>query len=92
MGTQSQQGTSDLSPTAQALRRQLEEERKHPPTPEEEAQIAAAQQEWAQEMSQLDLDYRAMLDADPELRRRLQDGTAVLDALLDAVADDRGDR
>ena len=92
METQSQQGQPALSQTTQELRRQLEVDRKRPPTPEEQAQIEAEQQAWAAEMEQLDANYQAMLNADPELRQRLYDGSVVLDALLEVVTDDREER
>ena len=92
MSTQPQQGATNPSPAVEALRRQLAEDRKQPLTPEEQAQLEAAREEWTRDMERLDEEYRAMLDADPALRQRLQDKQAVLDALLDAVADDRGER
>jgi hypothetical protein len=91
MGTHPRQGTPNGSPTVEALRRQLEADRQ-PPTPEEQAQMDAARDEWERDMERLDAEYQAMLDADPALRQRLSDKQAVLNALLDAVAEDRGER
>ncbi len=91
MGTQSHQGTPNGSPTVEALRRQLEADRQ-PLTPEEQAQLETARDEWERDMARLDAEYQAMLDADPALRQRLSDKRAVLNTLLDAVAEDRGER
>ena len=90
MGTSSGQQAPNLAPTVEALRRQLEEDHKHSLTQRE--QIEAAHEEWARDMEHLDDEYQAMLDADPDLRQRLQSRDAVLDALLDAVAEDRSER
>ena len=90
MSTPSGQQAPNLAPTVETLRRQLEEDRKHALTQQE--QIEAAHEEWARDMDHLDDEYQAMLDADPDLRQRLQNRDAVLDALLDAVAEDRSER
>lgn len=89
MGTKPRQGEEPVSPTVQALRQIWSEEQRHPLTPEEQQAVQAA---WEYEMAQLDAAYETMLDAEPALRQRLQDGSAVLDMLLDAVAEDRGER
>ena len=90
MGMRTRRESPNLSSTVESLRRQLKQDRTH--TPEEQAQIETARQEWAHEMEQLDAAYQIMLDADPVLRQRLEDKHAVLAALLDAAADDRNER
>lgn len=92
MGTQPHQGSSDVSPIIEGLRRQLEADRQRLAMPEEAAEIESAHEDWASEMERLDTAYEAMLEANPALRQRLADKDAVLAALLNAVSDDRDDR